>query len=90
LVLIAVFLAIIALKPILKTQSAMAIPEGKMDYVQIWCSSCTFPGLPHEGHLILFDSRNGDIWAYSDKAVTGISKPVYLGKLKELGQPIMK
>lgn len=91
LVLIALFLGIIALRPFLEIRSTSANPGGKFDYIQVWCSSCFLPGLPEKGgHLILLDSRNGDIWAYSDKAMAGQAKPILYGKLKEIGQPILR
>lgn len=90
LVLIVLFLGIIALRPFLEIRAASANPGGKFDYIQVWCSSCSLPGLPSEGHFILFDSRNGDIWIYSDKAMASQAKPLLYGKLKEIGQPILR
>lgn len=69
---------------------ANASPGGSFDYVQIWGMSQSLPGLPMEAHVILFDSRNGNVWAYSDKAMVGKAQPSYIGKLAELGKPIMK
>src|SRR4051812_46752521 len=54
------------------------------------CESCSFAGLPEEGHLILMDSLTGDIWAYSDPAVVGDADPVYVGTLSALGKRITK
>lgn len=89
-VLIALFLGIIALRPFFEIGSASANPGGKFDYIQVWCSSCSFPGLPREGHFIILDSRNGNIWVYSDKAMAGQANPLLYGKLNEIGQPILR
>jgi len=90
LVLIALFLGIIALKPFFETQFATENLGGKKDYIQVWCSSCVIPGLPYKSHFIFFNSNTGDIWAYSDEALAGKSNPIYLGRLKALGQPVTK
>jgi hypothetical protein len=55
--------------------------------IVVLCPSCTYEGLPREGHIILMDSSTGEIWAYSDAAVVGKRKPVHLGRLV-LGQPV--
>ena len=90
LVMIAILLGIIVANDNLKSHEANADPGASFDYVQVLCSSCAFPGLPREGHIILFDSRNGNIWAYSDEAMAGKATPSYCGKLTELGKPIVK
>ncbi len=52
------------------------------------CSSCAYPGMPREGHLVLMDSRTGQIWAYSDDAVVGRTAPTYVGTLDAVGKTI--
>jgi hypothetical protein len=54
------------------------------------CQSCTFDGLPDEGHLVLMDTVTGDIWAYSDAAVVGDDDPIYVGTMTALGKRITK
>ena len=90
LVTIAILLGAILLISNLKSHQANASPGSSFEYVQVWAMGYCLPGLPQESHIILFDSRNGDVWAYSDKAMVGRAEPSYLGKLKELGKPIMK
>jgi len=90
LVMITFFLGIIVANGYLKSDEAIANPGGKFEYVQMWAMGYSLPGLPREAHIILFDSRNGDVWAYSDTAMVGKGTPSYLGKLTELGKPIMK
>ena len=63
---------------------------GGPENVVVLCSSCSFPGLPQAGHLVLMDRRSGDIWAYSDDAIAGTARPTYMGKLSALGQPVTK
>ena len=58
--------------------------------VVLFCESCTFAGLPEEGHIILMDSLSGDIWAYSDKAIAGEEDPIYVGTMSVLGKRITK
>jgi hypothetical protein len=55
LTIIAVFLAVIALKPILQPQVAMA--EGAFAGVQFSYSG---------GNHAFFDARSGDVWEYGD------------------------
>jgi hypothetical protein len=61
--------------------------QGSGQNLVVLCSSCSFPGLPQEGHLVLMDSSSGDIWIYSDAAIEGKQQPIHWGKLV-LGQPI--
>ena len=58
--------------------------------VVVICSSCTLPGLPQKDHVIMMDSKTGDIWAYSDSAIIGKEKPVYIGTMTNLGKMIKK
>lgn len=57
--------------------------------IVVLCSSCSYEGLPREGHLVLMDSNSGDIWIYSDAAFEGKEKPIHWGKLT-LGQPVAR
>jgi hypothetical protein len=52
------------------------------------CSSCAYAGMPREGHLVLMDSRTGQIWAYSDEALVGRAAPTYVGTLDAVGKTI--
>jgi len=81
LVLIVVFLGIIALKPILQPEGVIAASGGKFDYIQNWS------GLKD---ILIFDSRTGDLWGYSGKALIGKEAPYYVGRLTELGKPFAK
>ena len=91
LVLIAVFLGIIALKPIFKTETVQANPGGKLDFVQglgtYSRSSANFSGW----RVLLFDSRTGDLWEYRalSSVGRGDGKPIYRGTITELGKPIL-
>jgi len=86
---IILFLLVVAISIYIGTYSAKANPTGKMDYVQVVCSSCSYPGLPGEAHVIFFDSRTGELWAYSDRAMVGKDDPVFIGKMTELGKRIV-
>jgi hypothetical protein len=55
----------------------------------VLCSSCSYRGLPQQGHLVLMDTNTGDVWLYSDSAMSGTAKPIYWGRLV-LGQPIVR
>ncbi len=90
---VALCLGVIVITQLFQAHSAHASPVGRMDYVQVLCSKCVIEGVTETwwgGRLVLFDSRNGDIWAYSDEALSGNAKPIYVGKLAELGQPVVK
>ena len=54
--LIALFLAVIALKPLFQPQTALA--EGSFAAVQFSYSG---------GNHAFFDTRSGDVWEYGDK-----------------------
>jgi hypothetical protein len=88
LVLIVLFLGMIALKPIFETQSASANPGGKYDYVRIWGDDTNYAGAGRG--WIFFDAKSGDIWRYDSDSIIGGKKPYYIGKLTELGEPIVR
>lgn len=69
---------------------AAAQGAGGPGNVVVLCSSCGFEGLPQESNLILLDGRTGEVWAYSDAAIGGKAKPIYMGTLSALGQPFVK
>jgi hypothetical protein len=75
---------------VMPSQTAFGASGSGPANMIVICSSCAFPGLPQQGHIILMDSKTGDIWAYSDKAIIGKEKPVYIGTLTTLGQMIEK
>jgi hypothetical protein len=83
-------LVLLLINPVLRSTPALASPSPGLESVTVLCSSCSFSGLPQEGHIILMDTKTGEIWAYSDGAMTGKEKPVYLGTLAALGQPVVK
>jgi hypothetical protein len=76
--------------PTTETQNrapAPAMLSGPSNAIVI-CSSCAYQGMPREGHLILMDSRTGQIWGYSDDAIAGRAAPIYVGTLDAVGKPI--
>ena len=83
-------LAVIGSYTLVAGKGASAQSPGGPGNVVVVCSSCAFKGMPQEGHIVLMDARTGDIWAYSDAAVSGTAKPIYVGTLTAVGQPIMK
>jgi len=92
LVLIALFLGVIALRPFLQPELAVGSPGGKFDYVQAWETSISTVGVgSREGLLInnsiIFDSRTGDLWGYTREALNGKKNPEYLGTVTDLGKP---
>jgi hypothetical protein len=76
---------------IANNRSAAPIGESKSGPwdVVVLCESCTFPGLPEDGHLVLMDSQTGQIWAYSNPAVVGQADPICLGTLPAVGKRIV-
>lgn len=57
------------------------------------CASCAIqggPGNPEEGYLILMDSENGEMYAYSDAALMGNAPPVYISTFAGVGKPFFK
>lgn len=90
LVLIALFLAVIAVSNVSQTQTANATPGGKFDYIQIWNSSANIQAWSGqtESGWILFDARTGELWAYSQRAILGRAEPYFIGKLTEIGKSV--
>lgn len=90
--LVAAFVFLFVLFCVAFQRSAHSSPvatSGPSNIVVI-CSSCAYPGLPREGHLIIMDNRTGDIWAYSDEAVAGRGAPVYMGTIAGPGKAVTK
>jgi hypothetical protein len=83
LVMIALLLAIIALKPFPGVGNVTAGQPGSLDYLQVWNMSAYFSG----GAFLVFDTRTGDLWAYTLNAVEGRSNPQYIGTLTDPGKP---
>jgi hypothetical protein len=46
--------------------------------------------MPEESYLILMDSQNGEVWAYSDPAVIGQAAPIYLSTFTGVGKRFLK
>jgi len=71
-------------------RSASPIGESKSGPgdVVVLCESCSYPGLPEEGHLILMDNQTGMICAYSDLAVVGQADPKCFARFRAVGQRI--
>lgn len=65
-------------------------PESGPGDAVVLCSSCTYPGLPEEGCLILMDNQTGEIWAYCDNAVVGNAAPQFLGTFAAVGKPVAR
>ena len=63
--------------------------RGASQNIVVLCSSCTFEGLPREGHLVVMDGNSGDVWLYSDAAMEGKENPIHWGKLV-LGQKLVR
>lgn len=81
---IAVSLVLIASKPLPSQHTFAAdLPGHKMDYIQSF--GTTMYG--ERNAVILFDSRTGDVWAYG---INVEGQPSFLGKLTELGKPLVK
>lgn len=66
-----------------RTAGAVAAPI-------VICASCSIVGMPEESYLILMDSQNGEVWAYSDPAVIGQAAPVYLSTFTGVGKQFLK
>jgi hypothetical protein len=85
-----VALVVLLLNSVLRSPTIFAFPGPGLENITVLCSSCSLPGLPEEGHLILMDTKTGDIWAYGDAAMIGKAQPVYIGTLSALGKPVVK
>jgi hypothetical protein len=85
-----IIIAVAWLALMMPSKNAFAGSVSGPENVVVICSNCTFPGLPQKDHVIMMDSKTGDIWAYSNSAIIGKEKPVYIGTLKTLGQMIKK
>ncbi len=85
-----IIIAVAWLALMMPSKNAFGGSGSGPENVVVICSKCTFPGLPQKDHVIMMDSKAGDIWAYSDNAIIGKEKPVYLGTLTTLGKIIKK
>lgn len=85
-----IIIAVTCLALVMPSKNAFGGPDSGPENVIVICSRCTFPGLPQKDHVIMMDSKTGDIWAYSDSAIIGKEKPVYIGTLTTLGKMIQK
>jgi hypothetical protein len=85
-----VALACVGLYSLFPVPGSLAQGLGGPGSVVVLCSSCSFSGMQQEGDVVLMDSRSGEIWAYSDSAMVGTGKPVYVGTLAAVGQPVSK
>ena len=85
-----IIIAIAWLTLMMPSQNAFGGSGSGPENMIVICASCTFPGLPQKDHVVMMDSKTGDIWAYSDNAIIGKEKPVYIGTLTTLGKMIKK
>jgi hypothetical protein len=85
-------LTLIALALVTIASNSLIHPNGTVaasgDPI-VLCSSCYFPGLPENGHLVLMDRSSGDVWAYSGAAMSGTAAPVKYGRLT-LGKAVAR
>lgn len=81
LVIIAVFLGIIVLRPFFEIGSASANPSRKFDYVQF-----SYRHIDPIG-IAFFDTITGDIWGYR---IDSPGKLYHVGRLVELGKPLQE
>ena len=72
---IALFLGVIALRPMLQPMPASA--QSSLDGVQFTPASSSFNA---------FDAKSGDVWLYSYEG--GAYSAKHLGRITELGQPM--
>jgi hypothetical protein len=59
----------------------------------VLCDGCIPPGQKFDGEntaIMLLDQDTGEVWAYNDAAMTGTAKPIYVGKLSKLGEPLTR
>ena len=83
LAIIAISLFFIAFKPILHPSPAVASPSYKIDNIQYFGTGM----YRNKNVIVLFDSRTGQVWAYG---INVEGEPSYLGKLTELGKPMVE
>lgn len=77
LTLIAIFLAIIALKPL--AASPVSAADGKFAHIQ-------FSSFGQSGWVYFFDQRTGDLWNLNTESDTAATSFRYLGRLEAMGK----
>jgi hypothetical protein len=86
LVVIAFFLGLIALRPLVQVDTAKANP-GSFDYI----TPLPFTTLQGGGlATVLMDNRTGDIWVYNLQGGPRETQGVYAGTFTALGKPLTK
>jgi hypothetical protein len=81
---IAFFLGVIALRPLVQTESAQA-GAGEFDHVRYLGRF----GIGQQSGNLFLDARTGDIWGYGYGATSGSAPEVlYIGRLTRLGEPL--
>lgn len=85
-----IVIAVVWMALMMPSENAFGGPGSGPENVVVICSNCTLPGLPPKDHVVMMDSKTGDIWAYSGSAIIGKEKPEYIGTLTTLGQTIQK
>lgn len=73
----------------LKTQSDIAFAQSKSSPSQWQISAAGLPGNP-TSVLYVLDTKNGDIWAYEMERHYAPEYPEYIGRITELGKPVVK
>jgi hypothetical protein len=76
---IALFLGMLALKPLVNIETVQAIPNS-FDHIESLGGFASGAGPV----LVLLDTRNGDVWTYD----LALRTAGYIGKFTELGQPL--
>lgn len=80
-------LALVASYIVVAPESTSAQGAGGLGNVLLLCSSCTI-GDMMENHIVLMNTQTGAIWAYSETNMLGVGRPLSLGSLKTIGEPI--
>ena len=60
--------------------------------VVVICNSCASGDINNHGPVgsVLLDQSTGNVWLYPDEAIFGQGAPILLGKMSEVGKPIVR
>ena len=78
LLVIAVFLGILALRPVIHPADTVLAQPARFDHVMIASTSFLYKGFPG---MLVMDKRNGNVWFYQ-RANESFKDPVYVMRLE--------
>jgi hypothetical protein len=78
LLLIAVFLGVLALRPVIQPSATVLAQPARFDHVMIASTSFLYKGFPG---MLVMDKRNGNVWFYQ-RANESFKDPVFVIRLE--------